>query len=209
MDTTQLNLLWRCFPNATDPTDFSFEAVGTFSLTDDKACSQDRYSNLCPSDCSREILIIHSNSPLTIVAFDDWLKDFPISTCDYLLYNSDTQKKMFAFCELTCSLPHYVEDRVDNIGKRAKAYSQMISSWKLISESENPMFKAQILNYVRKIGIFGWRDRKSDIQGGAMKSLRSFVNTPGSQAGIKTFQNYAFGENFEFIQVKYPHTLHL
>ena len=209
MDTTQLNLLWRCFPNASDPTDFSFEAVGTFSLTDDKACSQDRYSNTCPSDCSREILMIHSNSPLTIVAFDEWLKDFPISTCDYLLYSSDTQKKIFAFCELTCSLPQYVEDRVDNVGKRAKAYSQMISSWRLISESENPMFKAQILNYVRKIGIFGWRDRKSNIRVGAMKSLRSFVNTPGSQAGIKIFQNYAFGENFEFIQVKYPHTLHL
>ncbi|MDE6522853.1 MAG: hypothetical protein K2L17_08555 [Muribaculaceae bacterium] len=209
MDTTQLNLLWRCFPNATDPTDFSFEAVGTFSLTDDKSCYQDRNSNRCPSDCSREIIIIHSNSPLTIVAFDEWLKDFPISTCDYLLYNSDTQKKIFALCELTCSLPHYVEDRVDNVGKRAKAYSQMISSWKLIAESENPVFKAQILNYVRKIGIFGWRDRKSDIQDGAMKSLRSFVNTPGSQAGIKTFHNYVFGENFEFIQVKYPHTLHL
>lgn len=128
MDTSKLNLLWRCFPNATDPTDFSFEAVGTLSLTDDKACSQDRYSNPCPSDCSREILIIQSNSPLTIVAFDEWLKDYPVSTCDYLLYNSDTQKQLFAFCELTCSLPPYVEDRADNVGKRAKAYSQMISS---------------------------------------------------------------------------------
>lgn len=71
------------------------------------------------------------------------------------------------------------------------------------------MFKAQILNYVRKIGIFGWRDRQSSLQSGAMRSLRSFVNTPGSQAHIKTFHNYVFGEDFEFIQVKYPYTLYL
>ncbi|MDE6560111.1 MAG: hypothetical protein K2K75_01875 [Muribaculaceae bacterium] len=207
METTQLNLLWRCFPAATDPTDFSFEAVGTFSLTDNKACTQERSSNQCPSDCNREILIIHSEAPLTIIAFDEWLKDFPLSKCDYLLYNTGIQKQLFAFCELTCSLPQYVDDRVDNVGKRAKAYSQMISSWRLISESENPVFKAQILNYVRKIGIFGWRNRQSSPSRGALKALRSFVNTPGSQTHIKTFQNYAFGENFEFIQVKYPHTL--
>ena len=209
MDNTQLNLLWRCFPTATDPADFSYDAVGTFSLTDNKACSQYRYSHPCPSDCSREILIIHSDSPLTIVAFDEWIKDFPSSKCDYLLYNTGIQKQLFAFCELTCSLPLYVEARADNVGKRAKAYSQMISSWKLISESENPIFKAQILNYVRKIGIFGWRDKQYSTSRGALKSLRSFVNTPGSQAHIKIFHNYAFGENFEFIQVKYPHTLHL
>lgn len=79
----------------------------------------------------------------------------------------------------------------------------------IISESENLIFKAQILNYVRKIGIFGWRDRKSSPSRGALKALKSFFNTPGSKTHIKTFHNYAFGENFEFIQVKYPHTLHL
>ena len=135
METTQLNLLWRCFPAANDPTDFSFEAVGTFCLTDNKVCTQERSSNQCPSDCNREILIIHSEAPLTIIAFDEWLKDFPLSKCDYLLYNTGIQKQLFAFCELTCSLPQYVEDRVDNIGKRAKAYSKMISSWRHISES--------------------------------------------------------------------------
>ncbi|MDE6695482.1 MAG: hypothetical protein K2K25_01235 [Muribaculaceae bacterium] len=209
MDSTQLNLLWRCFPTATDPTDFSFEAVGTFSLTDKNACLQNRSSNPCPSDCCREILNIHSEAPLIIVAFDEWLKDYPLSKCDYLLYNPGIEKHIFAFCELTCSLPKYVEERADNVGKRAKAYSQIISTWNLIFESENPMFKANILNYVRKIGIFGWRERQSSLSIGAMKSLRSFVNTPGSQAPIRTFHNYAFGENFEFIQVIYPHTLHL
>lgn len=209
MDSSELNLLRLCFPKAGNPAEYSFEALGSFSLSDYRSCFQDRTSNMCPEDCSKEILNLQSPSKLTVVAFDEWLRDFPISTCDYLLFNSGIQKQLFAFCELTCSLPQYVEDRVENIGKRAKAYSQMISSWRLISENENPMFKAHILNYVRKIGIFGWRDRLSYSSRGALKSLRSFVTTPGSQAPIKTFNNYAFGENFEFIQVKYPQILHL
>lgn len=97
----------------------------------------------------------------------------------------------------------------DKLGKRAKAYSQMLETWKLLSESDNPVFQVNVLRYVRKIGIFGWRDRQSVTNNtGAMRSPRSFTRTPSSEAGISRYSNYTFDENFDFIQVRHPHVFH-
>ena len=207
MDTDSLSLLSLSMPSpaGADINAYAFEKNGFFSLTDNRTCGQPRRTQPCPTGCNREILRIHTTVPLTIVNFDEWQHDTEDSTCDYLIFDSGNNKKQFAFCELTCSLGKYVDSRQDKTGKRAKAHSQMVETWKLISESANPVFQANILRYVTKIGIFGWRDRENGNTTGAMRSPKAFTRTPSSTAGILRFSDYTFGENFNFIQVKYPH----
>ena len=208
MDTASLNLLSRSVPGSRDILNHAFEASGTFSLYDERTCSQPRLRESCPTDCNRKILNIVSDEPLTIVSFDEWQTENPESKCDYLVFNSGEDKKQFAFCELTCTVEKYVEPDGDKIGKRAKAFSQMAETWRLISESENPIFHADILRYRKKIGIFGWRDRENRNTTGAMRSMNTFTRTPSSKVGISRFSDYAFGDNFDFIQVKYPYAFH-
>lgn len=151
MDTASLELLSHSVPSARDIHSHAFEAIGAFSLSDKKTCDQPRVNNPCPADCDRKILNIDSDEPLTIVSFDEWQTGNPESKCDYLIFDSGENKSQFAFCELTCSVEKYVEPDGDKIGKRAKAYSQMVKTWKLISESENPVFHATILTYVIRV----------------------------------------------------------
>ena len=208
MDKDSLELLSLCVPHTEKIDGYAFEAVGSFTLSDSKTCNPHRINHPCPTGCNQEILKITTTDPLTIVALDEWLQNSHDSTCDYLLFDSDENKKLFAFCELTCSVEKYVEAHDNKPGKRAKAYSQMVETWKLLSENNNPVFKANILRFVRKIGIFGWRDRKDENKTGPMQSLRTFTRTPSSKSGISRYSNYVFGENFDFIQVKYPHVFH-
>ena len=207
MDTASLELLAHSVPAPGDVAieQYAFERNGSFTLSDSKTCRQPRRTEPCPANCNQEILCIHTSEPLTVVGFDNWQQDASDSACDYLIFDSGAAKKKFAFCELTCSKERYVEPREGSSGKRAKAYSQMMETWRLISESENPIFKAQVLNYVDKIGIFGWRDRNIGNPTMATRSMRGFTRTPSSAVGILKFPNYEFGESFDFIQVKYPH----
>lgn len=151
-----------------------------------------------------DILHVNSPEPLTIVAFDEWLSKGSNTRCDYLMFDSGTTKRRFAFCELTCSLEDYVNSNGTAPGKRAKAYSQVRRSWEVIKESDNPVFTSYVLQFVEKIGIFGWRDRRPSSQTGAQRAMRNFMRTPGSEAGIKRYEDFVFGEKFDFIQVKHP-----
>lgn len=208
MDIDSLKLLSFSVPSTKEIYGFASEAAGSFSLYDAKACDQPRINHPCPEGCSREVLKIEATGPVTVVAFDEWQQENTDSTCDYLVFDSGENKRVFAFCELTCSVEEYVESNENKSGKRAKAYSQMVATWELISESDNPVFQANVMRYVSKIGIFGWRDRKNGNNTGAMRSPRAFTRTPSSKAGISRYSNFVFGENFDFIQVKYPHVFH-
>lgn len=205
MDKDSLDLLSFCVPSVSGIYGYAYEEIGSFSLSDRKTCSLPRRDYPCSEGCGQDILKIETTEPVTVVAFDEWLHSTPDSTCDYLIFDSGENKRLFAFCELTCSIEQYVEPDGDKLGKRAKAYSQMLETWKLLSESDNPVFQVNVLRYVRKIGIFGWRDRRNRNNMGAMRSPRSFTRTPSSEAGISRYSNYTFGENFDFIQVRHPH----
>lgn len=204
MDKNALELLSFSVPSTSEIYGFAIEGVGSFSLSDPKSC-QIRINNPCPAGCNKEILKIDTTESLTVVAFDEWQHSNPNSTCDYLIFDSGENKRLFAFCELTCSVEKYVEPNNNQPGKRAKAYSQMLETWKLLSESDNPVFYLNVMCYTRKIGLFGWRNSEGGNSTGAMRSLRAFTRTPSSKTGISRYSNYTFGENFDFIQVKYPH----
>lgn len=208
MDTHALSLLKVCLPQAQgEILDFASEFRGRFFLSDPKTCGLPRRGKPCPVECDHSILWIRTLNPVTVVAFDEWLNNGENSKCDYLIFDSGSQKVRFAFCELTCSIEKYVNDRENQSGKRAKAFEQMTQTWQLIKDSHIPTFSISVLQFVRKLGVFGWRDRSVANDNHVPMAMRNFVRTPGSIAAVTRYPQFIFGESFEFIQVKHPAVL--
>lgn len=205
MDTTALSQLSMAFPGFGDASVLAFEVSGALFLTDPNTCEVPRRIP-CDPNCQKDILKINSADALTIMPFDKWLSSGKNEKCDFLIFDSGTTKQKFAFCELTCSLQKYVDPSPGNIGKRAKAFNQIEKSWEAIYNSDNPIFRAYVLQFVEKIGIFGWRERNNSAtqKHGASRSMRQFSRTPGSQSSITTYSAISFGEHFNYIQVKHP-----
>ncbi len=205
MDTTALSQLSMAFPAFGDASVLAFEVSGAFFLTDPNTCGVPRRIP-CDPNCQKDILKINSADALTIMPFDKWLSSGKNEKCDFLIFDSGTTKQKFVFCELTCSQQKYVDPSPGNIGKRAKAFNQIEKSWEAIYNSDNPIFRAYVLQFVEKIGIFGWRESNNSAtqKHGASRSMRQFSRTPGSQSSITTYSAISFGEHFNYIQVKHP-----
>lgn len=203
MDKNALQLASLAFPGVRNSLDYAFAQTGKFSLSDSNTCNGPRNVH-CDVNCNKDLLNLYSDREVTILAFDEWLSKKRNERCDYILFDSGEEKLKFAFCELTCSRQEYVDPSEGKIGKRAKAFNQITESWMAISKSENPVFKAYVLQFVEKIGIFGWRERKVVCRRGASDSMQRFSRVPGYDSSINVYPCYLFGENFRFIQVKYP-----
>ena len=185
MDTTALSQLSMAFPAFGDASVLAFEVSGAFFLTDPNTCGVPRRIP-CDPNCQKDILNINSADALTIMPFDEWLSSGKNEKCDFLIFDSGTTKQKFVFCELTCSQQKYVDPSPGNIGKRAKAFNQIEKSWEAIYNSDNPIFRAYVLQFVEKIGIFGWRESNNSAtqKHGASRSMRQFSRTPGSQVDL-------------------------
>lgn len=106
---------------------------GTFYLKDDKACQDGISKNVCEKDCNREVLRINTTGHLVSVRWEPFIAG-KVQACDYIIFNADGDLHRFAFCDLSCSLSRYVDNRNGKIGKREKVYNQLKSSWLFIKD---------------------------------------------------------------------------
>lgn len=210
MDTLALALLKGAFPQSNPVLSFCLDLSGSFGLSDLKTCSHTIPIKYCNPFCDQVILNFYSTNSLTCIKFDDWLSSSFGERCDWLVFDSGCQKNCFAFCELTCSEKEYIDKFVNSTGqekpgKRAKAYSQIKSAWDNILSCHNPMFSLFVLNFRKRIGIFGWRNPSmNQTQDKASANMQKFGQTPTSGAKILKVDGLSFGENFDFYQVNYP-----
>lgn len=211
MNENLQSLLSVSFPGNGDISLYAKAESGIIGLGDTKACGQTSRDFSCLSNCDRIILNIKTQSPLFVIGYDEWLAT-QTKRCDYVVCDDDTVHSRFALCELSCSDVKYVENHKnesgqDMVGKREKAYVQMMTTWEEITADGNPVLSQYILTHFRKLAVFGWREgRKVRPQknNGAMTSMQRFSTVPGSSSDIIYYKDYNFGHSFTFIQVKYP-----
>lgn len=207
MDKNVVRLIEYAFASGASVSECTDESVGTFTLGDAMTCGNKRRNaaEACDEHCDRSLIRIHSEDPLTIVGFDK-LVQADEEKCDYFIFDSGMVKTRFALCELTCSLEKYVYKDASSgkAGKREKAFRQMMNTWQRIVKNENPALMTHIYQYIKKSALFGWRERRSNLHNAAIRNMERFGRTPGCASGISVYPQYAFGEIFEFVQIKYP-----
>lgn len=208
MEEYPLNLLSFALSSPDDIHNYVQIKNGLFALTDSMTCDEPRRLDKCQTDCNRQILRIQAQNDVAVIRFDDWQKLAENEKCDFILFDAGLDRKRFSMCELTCSLEKYVvpDSTAARQGKRAKAFSQISNAWRVLKESHNPVFYNFALQFIEKIGIFGWRDRGEihNTSKGGMSAMLSFSRTPGSASGISKFTEYTVDGVLTFIQVKYP-----
>lgn len=188
---------------------FVYTISGELTLTDNKSCANTTTTQLCPTNCNKTILKIHSESTLSIVSFDEWVgPTLPNPRCDYIIFDAGLDRRKIAFCELSCSIEKYTnnykKDGVIHEGKRSKAFKQIAETVNLIFNDVQPVIITQTLTFVEKIGIFGWRDRNTtEDNRKVLMNMRTFTSVPGSQS--KVIKYSSSHPNLSAIyQVKYP-----
>lgn len=186
-------------------------AYGDVALSDSKACSEckmkpDRY----PTACNEVGLKIHTDNPLCILRFDNYIQQFyPLdkvpSNCDYLIFDEGVDIRKIAFCDLTCSTLGNVEPNGGKYpeGKRSKCRTQMQTS--LDTLAQDNLLASRIYSIPCRIAIFGWREYRKKVDSDrATSSMLGFGRTPSSMSNILEYEAMALTGNFKFIEVKYP-----
>lgn len=219
-----VQLLQERFPNnyGIDTTHVSVPAsvhIGTFALTDNKAC-EDCHQQLGRIDrrnCDEEILKIGSNGQeVTVVNFEKYISQFdgtPANIrerCDYLLVDDTENHRKIAFCDLTCSDGKWVEPNTGKYseGKRAKAKKQMMASIKTLLNV--PLLDHAILTFAEKICLFGWREYEFPEvptlpqRRNVIHNMQAFMTTPSAMARQLRQKMDIAEHGFLFIQQKYP-----
>lgn len=206
MDYYALRLISDLFGDGIDINRYISSLNGRIALKDSATCLpiRSREDADCDNDCNMVIARVESRDAIAVIDFNGWIQDAPHQKCDYILFDTGTDKNRFALCELTCSLSKYVDDRENGkSGKRAKALSQMMEIWQMIISANNPLLSVYILQFRNKTAIFGWRERKLRRQNKATQNMRTFTRIPGG-TGITVYPQNISNFVFSFVQVKYP-----
>ncbi len=176
----------------------------SFALSDSVACQA---CNI--NQCNQNILYIDTKTRLSVLHFEEFVSQLDNTRaalserCDYLIYDEEEDRNRIAFCELSCSSDKYVNPNEGRVGKRAKAYSQLMKSIEaLLSASPLDM---EILSFRKKEALFGWRERNyTGMMDSAMESMEAFSVTPDSEAEVLISQEPVMKHIFVFKQIKYP-----
>ena len=190
---------------------------GSFSLSDNKACAQCKADKEDRASCNEENLNVHSSIDVNVLDFEGYIAQYSGTSlgikdvCDFLMFDDSTSHQKIAFCDLTCSEEKWVNPNTGKYpeGKRAKVKTQMLASLEyLISE---PLTSVNILTFVERVCLFGWRDYNNPdvsavkpVHNSVGKNMQVFGRTPSSMAKQLTAEKNILGHNFYFVQVKYP-----
>ena len=182
-----------------------------FSLGDRKACMKCALLH----NCDQIVMNIETDVPVAVLEFETFVNQFGDKSdtingerCDYLLYDPSEAKSKIVFCELTCSESLFVEPNDGRYpdGKRAHAYKQVKNSLEHLLSV--PVLDVNILTYLSRYGVFGWREKNEPVDDQVLEFLADFIDTPSAAEPIMYTQDFVLGHNFSFIQVKYLYVLH-
>lgn len=179
------------------------------SLYDRKACNQ------CNNHvCEEQLCVLRFQNDDIVEMIDienfflqlDGLKAALKDKCD-LMFCDNVHK--IVFCEMSCTLPKYVEPYWNNgkkqCGKRAKAYAQIKS---VISKfMEVPALKVYIENLTERVGLFALREKDMSATSQTEENMNQIEENMEvfTMSPAQNDMAVDMGNGFNFVIVKYPH----
>lgn len=188
-----------------------------FTVTDPRACDPCQGRRPERADCNREILKVDNRGEgIALVEYEQYITQYTRlnrkngERCDILMTDSGMGRRKIVFCDLCCYSEKYVEPNAGKFpeGKRAKAYRQMERSIETLIQE--PITAVNLLKYQEKICLFAWRDYNvpdSPVRaahGNVRANVQAFGTTASNLAAATTTHHQKMGQDFTFMQVKYP-----